>query len=44
MITHDREMAKDVPRILELANGTISETTLGAAAVRRTQELRTQRQ
>lgn len=39
VVTHDREMVKDVPKILELVDGTVGETTLKAAAARRTQEL-----
>lgn len=40
LVTHDRELVKDVPKIFELVDGTIGETTLAAAAARRTQELR----
>lgn len=39
VVTHDREMVKDVPKILELVDGTVGETNLKAAAARRTQEL-----
>jgi putative ABC transport system ATP-binding protein len=43
MVTHDRELVKNVPKVLELVDGTIGETTLAAAAARRTQELRATR-
>jgi putative ABC transport system ATP-binding protein len=43
LVTHDRELVKNVPKILELVDGTIGETTLAAAAARRTQELRASR-
>ena len=43
MVTHDRELVKSVPKVLELVDGTIGETTLAAAAARRTQELRATR-
>lgn len=43
IVTHDRELVKGVPKILELVDGTIGETTLAAAAARRTQELRASR-
>lgn len=40
IVTHDRELVKGVPKLLELVDGTIGETNLEAAAARRTQELR----
>ncbi|MBI5959891.1 MAG: ABC transporter ATP-binding protein [Chloroflexi bacterium] len=40
IVTHDRELVRSVPKLLELRDGTIGETTLEAAARRRTQELR----
>jgi putative ABC transport system ATP-binding protein len=40
IVTHDRELVRNVPKLLELRDGTIGETTLEAAARRRTQELR----
>lgn len=40
IVTHDRELVQHVPKIFELADGMIGETTLAAAAARRTQELR----
>jgi ABC-type lipoprotein export system ATPase subunit len=40
IVTHDRDLVKSVPQMLELVDGTIGETTLAAAAARRTQELR----
>ena len=40
IVTHDRELVQNVPKIFELVDGTIGETTLAAAAARRTQELR----
>jgi putative ABC transport system ATP-binding protein len=43
IVTHDRELVKGVPKVLELVDGTIGETTLAAAAARRTQELRATR-
>lgn len=39
IVTHDRELVKDVPKILELSDGLIGHTSLEAAAARRTQEL-----
>ena len=39
VVTHDREIAHNIPHILELVDGTIGHTTLEAAAARRTQEL-----
>jgi putative ABC transport system ATP-binding protein len=39
VVTHDREMVNNVPKIMELVDGTIGETNLKAAAKRRTQEL-----
>jgi ABC-type lipoprotein export system ATPase subunit len=43
VVTHDRELVRDVPKLLELRDGTIGETTLEAAARRRTAELRASR-
>jgi len=43
IVTHDRELVKSVPKIYELVDGTINQTTLAAAAARRTQELRATR-
>ncbi len=43
IVTHDRELVRNVPKLLELHDGTIGETTLEAAARRRTQELRASR-
>jgi putative ABC transport system ATP-binding protein len=43
IVTHDRDLVKGVPKLLELVDGTIGETTLAAAAARRTQELRATR-
>ncbi|NLE50967.1 MAG: ABC transporter ATP-binding protein [Chloroflexi bacterium] len=40
VVTHDRELVHSVPRVYELVDGMIGETTLAAAAARRTQELR----
>jgi putative ABC transport system ATP-binding protein len=40
VVTHDRELVHTVPRVYELVDGMIGETTLAAAAARRTQELR----
>lgn len=40
IVTHDRELVKDVPKIFELNDGLIGQTTLEAAARRRTEELR----
>lgn len=40
IVTHDRELVKNVPKIFEISDGMIGETTLAAAAARRTQELR----
>ncbi len=39
IVTHDRELVTHVPKIFELTDGMIGETTLAAAAARRTQEL-----
>lgn len=44
MVTHDRDLVKGVPKILELTDGLIGHTTLEAAAARRTQELMAYRQ
>jgi len=43
IVTHDRELVRNVPKLLELRDGTVGETTLEAAARRRTQELRATR-
>ena len=43
VVTHDRELVHDVPKLMELRDGTIGETTLEAAARRRTAELRASR-
>jgi len=43
IVTHDRELVRNVPKLLEIRDGTIGETTLEAAARRRTQELRASR-
>jgi len=40
MVTHDRELVKGVPKIYELVDGTVGQTTIAAAAARRTQELK----
>jgi putative ABC transport system ATP-binding protein len=40
VVTHDRDLVRSAPKIYELVDGTIGETTLAAAAARRTQELR----
>ncbi len=40
IVTHDRELVKNVPKLFEISDGMIGETTLAAAAARRTQELR----
>jgi putative ABC transport system ATP-binding protein len=39
IVTHDRELVKDVPKIFEINDGVIGQTTLEAAARRRTQEV-----
>jgi putative ABC transport system ATP-binding protein len=39
IVTHDRELVKDVPKIFEFNDGVIGQTTIEAAARRRTQEL-----
>lgn len=39
IVTHDRELVQNVPKIFELSDGMIGRTTLEAAARRRTQEL-----
>ncbi|NDJ84381.1 MAG: ABC transporter ATP-binding protein [Chloroflexi bacterium] len=39
VVTHDRELVKGVPTLLELVDGTVGRTNLEAAARRRTQEL-----
>jgi len=39
IVTHDRELVKQVPTIYELVDGTVNKTTLEAAAKRRTEEL-----
>ena len=38
IVTHDRELVRDVPKILEINDGLVGQTTLEAAARRRTQE------
>ena len=38
IVSHDRELVKDVPKIFEINDGLIGQTTLEAAARRRTQE------
>jgi ABC-type lipoprotein export system ATPase subunit len=38
IVTHDRELVQDVPHIYEINDGLIGQTTLEAAARRRTQE------
>jgi len=43
IVTHDRQLVGNVPKLFELRDGTIGETTLEAAARRRTQELRATR-
>jgi len=43
VVTHDREIIRHVPKIYELVDGTIGHTTLEAAALRRTAELRATR-
>ncbi|GAB4518565.1 MAG: ABC transporter ATP-binding protein [Anaerolineae bacterium] len=39
IVTHDRELVKSAPKVLELTDGLVGHTTLEAAAARRTQEL-----
>lgn len=39
IVSHDRELVRDVPKIYEITDGLIGQTTLEAAAGRRTQEL-----
>jgi putative ABC transport system ATP-binding protein len=39
IVTHDRELVKDVPKIFEINDGLLGHTTLEAAARRRTQEV-----
>ncbi len=43
IVTHDRDLVRNVPKLFELRDGTIGETTLEAAARRRTAELRATR-
>src|SRR5690606_24556892 len=43
-VTHDRELVKEIPTILELTDGLRGHTTLGAAGARRTQALMAFRQ
>jgi putative ABC transport system ATP-binding protein len=43
IVTHDRELVYDVPRVLVLADGLIEATTFEAAAKRRSEELRAAR-
>ncbi|MCL4876327.1 MAG: ABC transporter ATP-binding protein [Anaerolineae bacterium] len=44
IVTHDRELVRDVPKVFEINDGLIGQTTLEAAARRRTQELQALRQ
>jgi ABC-type lipoprotein export system ATPase subunit len=44
IVTHDRELVKDVPTIYEISDGLIGQTALVAAARRRTQEREALRQ
>lgn len=39
IVTHDRELAREIPKVFEMTDGIIGQTTLEAAARRRTQEL-----
>lgn len=39
IVTHDRELAHGIPKVLQIADGMIGHTTLEAAVARRTQEL-----
>jgi putative ABC transport system ATP-binding protein len=41
VVTHDREVVHDVPKMMMITDGLLEATTLEAAARRRTQELRT---
>lgn len=41
VVTHDRELVHNVPKLMVLSDGMIEATTLEAAARRRTQELKT---
>jgi putative ABC transport system ATP-binding protein len=43
VVTHDRELAKNVPKKLTISDGLLEASTLEAAAKRRTQELRSLR-
>ncbi len=43
LVTHDRELARNVPKIYEIVDGTLGKTTLEAAARRHTAELRATR-
>ncbi len=43
IVTHDRELVKEVPKVYEINDGLIGQTTLEAAARRHTQELLTLR-
>jgi putative ABC transport system ATP-binding protein len=43
LVTHDRELVKTAPKLLELTDGMVNRTTLEAAAKRRTQELQAMR-
>jgi putative ABC transport system ATP-binding protein len=43
IVTHDRQLVTNAPKLYELVDGTINETTLEAAARRRTAELRATR-
>lgn len=40
IVTHDRDLAQNMPHLLELTDGVIGRTTVEAAAKRRTEELR----
>jgi ABC-type lipoprotein export system ATPase subunit len=44
VVTHDRELVKDIPTIYEISDGLIGQTSLVAAARRRTQEREALRQ
>lgn len=44
VVTHDRELVKSVPKIYEITDGVIGQTTLVAAARRRTHEMQALRQ
>jgi len=44
IVTHDRELVRSVPSLLELVDGSVNKTNLQAAAARRTEELRALRE